>query len=89
MDAINRACQLVEELGCGEVVDGIADASAPLSELRQIPFEPERINAMLGTDVSVDEMLEIFKRLELAYDENTKMLTIPSFRTGSGGRIIL
>ncbi len=80
VDAINRACQLVEELGCGEVVDGIADAPAPLSELRQIPFEPERINAMLGTDVSVDEMLEIFKRLELAYDENTKMLTIPSFR---------
>lgn len=79
-DAINRACQLVEELGCGEVVGGMVDVKAPLKELRQIPFEPERINAMLGTDISVDEMLAIFDRLELKLDEDKKMITIPSFR---------
>ena len=80
LDAINRACALVEELGCGEVVDGVVDAKAPLKELRTIPFEPERINAMLGTDVSVDEMMTIFDRLELKYDKETNLLTIPSFR---------
>ena len=79
-DAINRACQLVEELGCGEVVGGMVDVQAPLKELRQIPFEPERINAMLGTDISVDEMLAIFDRLELKLDADKKMITIPSFR---------
>lgn len=42
-EAINRACQLIEELGCGEVVDGMVDVCEPLKELRQIPFEPERI----------------------------------------------
>ena len=80
IEAINRACALVEELGCGEVVGGIADACADLPELRTIPFEPEKINALLGTDVSVDEMMEIFKRIELSYDSSTNLLTIPSFR---------
>ena len=79
-EAINRACQLVEELGCGEVVDGIADASAPIPELRKIPFEPEKMNALLGTDVTVDEMMAIFERLDIAYDKATNLLIIPSFR---------
>lgn len=79
-EAINRACQLIEELGCGEVVGGIVDVKAPLKELRQIAFEPERINRFLGTDISREEMLEIFGRLELVYDERTNMITAPSFR---------
>ncbi|MBO5030682.1 MAG: phenylalanine--tRNA ligase subunit beta [Lachnospiraceae bacterium] len=79
-DAINRACQLIEELGCGEVVGGIVDVKEPLKELKQIPFEPERINKFLGTDISTEEMLQIFERLELVYDENTNMITAPSFR---------
>ncbi|MDE7479060.1 MAG: phenylalanine--tRNA ligase subunit beta [Lachnospiraceae bacterium] len=78
--AINRACQLIEELGCGEVVGGIVDVKEPFQELKQIQFEPDRINKFLGTDVSKDEMLEIFGRLELAYDESTGMITAPSFR---------
>lgn len=79
-DAINRACQLIELLGCGEVVDGMVDVKVPLKELRQIAFEPEKINKFLGTDISREEMLEIFERLEIAYDKNTNMLTAPSFR---------
>lgn len=79
-EAINRACQLVEELGCGEVVDGMVDVCEPLKELRQIPFEPEKINKFLGTDISTEEMLTIFKRIELSYDEKTNLLTVPSFR---------
>lgn len=79
-EAINRACQLIEELGCGEVVGGIVDVKAPLKELKQIAFEPERINKFLGTDIAKEEMLEIFDRLELAYDERTNLITSPSFR---------
>ncbi len=78
--AINRACQLIEELGCGEVVGGMVDVKLPLAELRRIPFQPERINALLGTDVSTEEMLEIFARAELEYDKATNELIIPSFR---------
>ena len=78
--AINRACQLIEELGCGEVVGGIADAGAPIAPLRRIPFEPERINRLLGTSVSEEEMLKIFEKLELVYDKAENVLIIPSFR---------
>ncbi|MDE6920467.1 MAG: phenylalanine--tRNA ligase subunit beta, partial [Lachnospiraceae bacterium] len=78
--AINRACQLIEELGCGEVVGGIVDVREPFQELKQIRFEPERINRFLGTRIAEEEMLQIFGRLELAYDESTGMITAPSFR---------
>lgn len=79
-DAINRACQLIEELGCGEVVGGMVDVKEPLKPLRRIVFEPERINRLLGTDVSREEMLEIFAREELVYDEKTNEIVVPSFR---------
>lgn len=79
-EAINRACQLIEELGCGEVADGMVDVCEPLKELRQIPFEPERINKFLGTDIAKEDMLTIFKRIELVYDEQTNLITVPSFR---------
>ena len=78
--AINRACQLIEELGCGEVVSGMVDVKAELKPLVQLPFEPDRINALLGTDISAEEMLEIFKMTEMVYDEATNTLTVPSFR---------
>ena len=79
-DAINRACQLIEELGCGEVVGGMVDVKAPLKELVRIPFEPEKINKFLGTDISREEMLAIFERIELVYDEKTNEIICPSFR---------
>ena len=81
--AINRACQLIEELGCGEVVDGMIDVKVPLKELNRIPFKAERVNGLLGTDISEQEMLSIFERLELKVitEENgDKVLEIPSFR---------
>lgn len=79
-DAINRACQLIEELGCGEVVGGMVDVKTPLAPLRRIKFQPDRINQLLGTSVSVEEMLRIFKQEELEYDAQTEELIIPSFR---------
>lgn len=78
--AINRACQLIEELGCGEVVSGMVDVKVPLAPLRRIAFEPERINSLLGTDVSAEEMLQIFAREDLEYDAEANELVIPSFR---------
>lgn len=80
VDAINRACQLIQELGCGEVVGEIVDVCAPLKERVRIPFEPERINALLGTQIPEAEMLDYFGRLEFEYDEAKKELIIPSFR---------
>ncbi|MDD6201677.1 MAG: phenylalanine--tRNA ligase subunit beta [Lachnospiraceae bacterium] len=78
--AINRACQLIQELGCGEVVSGMVDVCEPLKPLRRIAFRPERINELLGTDVAQEEMLAIFGRLELEYNETTNELVIPSYR---------
>lgn len=77
--AIMRACQLIEELGCGEVVDGMIDVCQPLKELNRIKFEPEKINALLGTDIPREDMLAIFDRLEIVHGDDD-MLTIPSFR---------
>ncbi len=82
-DAINRACQLIEELGCGEVVGGMVDVKEPLPEIRKIAFEPERYNRLLGTNVSREEMLEYFARLEIKLVQDAsgnEVLEIPSFR---------
>ncbi|MCR5320904.1 MAG: phenylalanine--tRNA ligase subunit beta [Lachnospiraceae bacterium] len=78
--AIMRACQLIEELGCGEVVGGMVDVKEPLKDLVTLPFEPEKTNAFLGTDIAREDMLSYFERLEIKYDPATNMLTCPSFR---------
>ena len=86
LDAINRACQLIEELGCGEVVGGVVDVKEPLKPLVTLPFEPDKYNAILGTDIKAEEMLSMFERLELSYDKNTNTITVPSFRQDVLGR---
>ena len=78
--AIDRACQLIEELGCGEVVGGMVDVCEPIKPLRRIPFEPEKINRFLGTDITKEQMLEYFGRIELVYDEAANEIVVPSFR---------
>ncbi|MDE6738568.1 MAG: phenylalanine--tRNA ligase subunit beta [Lachnospiraceae bacterium] len=78
--AINRACQLIEELGCGEVIGGIVDVHGTMKDKVVLPFEPEQYNKLLGTDVSKEEMLEIFKMIEVDYDPETNELTVPTFR---------
>lgn len=78
--AINRACQLIEELGCGEVVDGMVDVCGEMKEEVVLPFEPDQYNKLLGTEVSTEEMLEIFQRIEVRYDQTAGTLTIPTFR---------
>ena len=79
-DAINRACQLIEEFGCGEVVDGMVDVRGEMKEKVILPFEPDRYNKLLGTQVSKEEMLAIFQMIEVEYDEGSNSLKIPTFR---------
>ncbi len=80
MEAMNRACQLVEELGAGEVVGGAVDVYPVKKEGRRIPFEPGKYNKLLGTDISKETMLSYFAKLELSYDEKTNEIVVPSFR---------
>ena len=78
--AIDRACQLIEVLGCGEVVGGMVDVYGKVKEPHEIPFQPERINRLLGTDLSAEQMLDYFKSLELEYDADRNVMIIPTFR---------
>lgn len=78
--AIDRACQLIEVLGCGEVVGGMVDVYVKVKEPHEIPFQPERINHLLGTDLSAEQMLDYFKSLELEYDADRNVMIIPTFR---------
>lgn len=87
--AIDRACQLIEELGCGEVVGGTVDVCEPLAPLRTLPFEPEKYNALLGTEVSEEQMLAIFGKLDIKVGTTSAgetVLEIPSFRQDLIGR---
>lgn len=78
--AIDRACQLIEELGAGEVVDGMVDVYTNRKEPVRLPFEPERINAILGTQISKEDMLAYFKPIGLEYEESSNEIIAPTFR---------
>lgn len=78
--AIDRACQLMEELGAGEVVGGMVDVYPEKREPVRVKFEPERINDILGTSLTSQEMLSYLERVELAYDEATGEIVAPTFR---------
>ncbi len=78
--AINRACQLVEEMGAGEVVGGIVDVYGRKKEPVRVLFDADEINALLGTDISKEEMLSYFKMIDLEYDEAASEVIAPTFR---------
>ena len=78
--AIDRACQLMEELGAGEVVGGMVDVCNETREPSRVKFEPEKINKLLGTSLTKEEMIEYLGRVELAYDEKTDEIVAPTFR---------
>ncbi len=80
MKAINRACQLIEELGAGDVVAGVVDAYPNIRRESRVAFDPEKTNHILGTDISKETMIEYLKRIELEYDENTGEVIVPSWR---------
>ena len=78
--AIDRACQLVEEMGAGEVVGGMIDVYAEKREPSRVTFDAEKINALLGTDLTKEQMLGYLKLVELEYDETTNEIVAPTFR---------
>ncbi|MHC1694290.1 MAG: phenylalanine--tRNA ligase subunit beta [Eubacteriales bacterium] len=79
LDAVQRACELVVELCAGTVVDGIIDVSAPLPEKRVLPLEAERINALLGTDISSADMAKMLASLDFEVSADLSV-TVPHFR---------
>ena len=79
-EAVNRACQLIEELGAGEVVGGMIDVYPVKRGETRIKFEPEKINKLLGTDISKEDMLAYFEKIDLGYDEASGEVVAPSWR---------
>ncbi|MDF2870367.1 MAG: phenylalanyl-tRNA synthetase, beta subunit [Anaerocolumna sp.] len=80
LEAINRACQLIEELGAGEVVGGAADVYPVIRTEKRVPFDYNRTNKVLGTNLSKETMLSYFKKIDLSYDEETSEVIVPSWR---------
>ncbi|MGN1377959.1 MAG: phenylalanine--tRNA ligase subunit beta [Dorea sp.] len=78
--AIDRACQLVEEMGAGEVVGGMVDVYGKKKEPVRVPFDQDKINSLLGTNISKEDMLGYFKKIDLEYDEETNEVIAPTFR---------
>ena len=76
--AVNRACELVELLGCGDVLDGTIDIINYVPEEKTLPLEPEKINRLLGTDISKEEMVKYLNLLEIEVEGDT--IKVPSFR---------
>lgn len=76
--AIERACELVEILGCGENVSGMIDVLGNVEEPVSIKFRPDKINSFLGTDIAEADMLDIFERLGIECRD--MMLYPPSWR---------
>ena len=79
-DAINRACQLIEEMGAGEVVGGMVDVYSKKKEPVHVPFDADKINALLGTDIPEEDMIKYFEKIDLEYDAEAKEVIAPTFR---------
>ena len=79
-EAVNRACQLIEELGAGEVVGGMIDVYPVKAEESRVKFQPEKINALLGTDIAPETMLQYMEKIELRYDPETGEIVAPTWR---------
>ena len=80
MEAMNRACQLVEELGAGEVVGGAVDIYPVHKEPIRIAYDPVKINALLGTDISEEDMIRYFEKLDLTVDREKREVCVPTWR---------
>ena len=80
IEAMNRACQLIEELGAGEVVGGVVDIYPNVKGDKRIPFEPEKYNKLLGTDIAKETMLAYFSKIDLGYDPASNEVIVPSWR---------
>lgn len=80
MEAMNRACELIEELGAGEVVGGAVDYYPVKKESFTIAYDPEKINALLGTEIPEEEMIQYFEKIDLPVDREKREVLIPTWR---------
>ena len=78
--AVNRACELMEEFGAGEVVGGYVDVYDEVKEPGEVVFEPEKINALLGTSFTPEEMIKYFEAVDLKYDAEKNVVIVPTWR---------
>ena len=78
LPAVERACELVELLECGDVMDGIIDIINYVPEVKTLPLEPDRINKLLGTNISKEDMVKYLNLLEIEVEGDT--VKVPSFR---------
>ena len=76
--AVQRACELVELLECGDVLDGTIDIINYVPEEKTLPLEPEKINKLLGTDISKEDMVKYLNLLEIEVEGDS--IKVPSFR---------
>ncbi len=76
--AVERACELVEELSCGDVLDGMIDVINYVPQSRTVKLEPEKINRLLGTDISREDMVSYLDLLEIPVEGDN--ILVPSFR---------
>ncbi|MCR5797499.1 MAG: phenylalanine--tRNA ligase subunit beta [Eubacterium sp.] len=80
MEAMNRACQLIEELGAGTVIGGCVDIYPNKREGNVVAYDPDKINSLLGTDISEDEMIKYFEMVDLEVDKDKREVHVPSWR---------
>lgn len=80
MEAMNRACQLIEELGAGEVVGGCVDVYPKVKEPTEVAYDADKINRLLGTDISEEEMVSYFNMIDLPADTGRKVVKVPTWR---------
>lgn len=78
LPAVNRACELVEMLGAGEVLDGTIDILNFVPQPKQLKLRADKINALLGTDIDAAEMCRILQ--ELGFGVDGDIITVPSWR---------
>ncbi len=85
LPAVNRACELVELLGAGEVMDGVIDVLNHVPQPRTITMDPARVNALLGTDIDAVDMYQYLERVEILTEKHNfpngpAQVSIPSWR---------
>ena len=80
LPAVDRACELVELLGAGEVVDGVIDILNHVPQPTRLKVEPDKINALLGTDVAENRMYTILQKLGFTTTRERGVVEVPSWR---------
>lgn len=80
LDAVNRACELVEMLGAGEVVGGVIDIHGDLPKKRELKLRVDKINEFLGADISKEFMVDTLRKLDFEVDTDTMTIKAPTYR---------